>query len=833
MVLLFLFWLAGISWQLGQPELWSSKIYLLALVLCTVLAGVLYQFNKRAYPIFSFPFKFFDLKGIFYCLIVGVAGFCWAGWLACERFGNIIHPKFEQVDLSLKGYVCDLPQKQDNRWRFVFCVNNAQYAGKAIKHPEKVLLSWYIYPDDQKNTDVPEIQSGQRWQFDVRLKAPHGSINPGGFDYELWLWSQNIGATGYIRTGKTSALPQLISDERIWSVDSIREAVRSDIFKTIHDPQEAGLLAALTLGDQQAINRTDWKTFRITGVAHLVSISGLHITMMGWLAYAVISWLWRRSMRLMLWLPAHSAAAVGGMLCALFYALFAGWGIPAQRTVLMLATVVLLRLIGIRWPWYVTLLFAAVVVVAFDPWALLQAGFWLSFVAVAVLLLQSVRAEKSKNSELDKLVVLPKPSWFIRIVRAIINAIKELLRVQLYISLALAPLTLLLFQQVSVIGLVANLFAIPWVTFVMVPLAMMGILWHACWYIAAWAGKILMIFLQWLENAPAAVWEGAVPPWPLSLLAVLAAIAMVAPQLRMYYRMLCVPLMLPAFLWRPSSPAVGEFEILALDVGQGSAVLVQTAHHALLYDTGAKFSAQSDAGELIVVPTLRAMGIQPDKIVVSHIDSDHSGGLRSVHEAYPRAELLASAPADNPLWQLPFVQKEACVAGMNWVWDDVQFSVLHPFEVEQSTQAINKKKNATNKQSCVLRISAYQSGTEISALLTGDIEALQEQALIDRMHVQVLKANWLLMPHHGSKTSSSDAWIASVKPQWAVAQTGYLNRFGHPHKEVLIRYQNAQVSVRNTVTCGAALWRSNQPEDMRCSREERKRYWHHRIAVTQ
>ena len=834
MELIFLSWFSGVALQLCQAELWKTPIYILLLIFCSIIIFTYGIQSRQTHPICSLYLGNFWSKRFFYCLLILGIGFSWSGWFASGRLVQAISSELEGQDITIIGHVEDLPQKQDNRWHFVFHVDEAQHLDKPVKLPEKVLLSWYTHTND-KNADklnLPDIRSGERWKMEVRLKAPHGSINPHGFDYELWLWTQNIGATGYVRTGKTSHLPQLLSDERVWSIASIRESVRTQIRKTIQNPQQAGLLAALTLGDQQSISRADWKTFRITGVAHLVSISGLHITMMAWLGYWFIGWCWRRSMRLMLWLPAHSAAAVGGMLCALFYALFAGWGIPAQRTVLMLATVVLLRLAGIRWPWHVTLLFAAVVVVTFDPWALLQPGFWLSFVAVAVLLIQGDHG--NKKEALDKLVAQPQRSLVARSAIAVMNGMKELLRIQLYITLALAPLTLLLFQQVSLVGLIANFLAIPWVTFVMVPLALVGIFWHACWYAAAWAGSLLMLVLKWLENFPVAVWEGAVPPWSIGLLAVLAAIGMIYPKLRLRYRILCVPLMLLAFLWQSPTPAVGEFEVLALDVGQGSAVLVRTAKHALLYDTGAKFSAQSDAGELIVVPVLRAMGVRLDKVVISHVDSDHSGGLRSVQEAYPDAELLASAPADSTLWQLPFKQKEICVAGMLWVWDDVEFTVLHPFEVAENITEENKKKISTNEQSCVLRIASSHTGSSAVALLTGDVEEAQEAAIINQFgnHAQeILKADWLLMPHHGSNTSSSKVWIDTVKPSWAVAQAGYLNRFQHPHQQVLDRYQNAGVFVTNTIICGAALWQSHQPDEIHCSRQERRRYWHHQVNV--
>lgn len=829
MEVFFIGWLIGVFGQLQQESLWHVKCYIWLLVGSSFFVFSVVLCCYRRYH--NYPHTF-QIKKLFYGLMAASMGFGWAGWQACKQQEQILPERLTKQKLHVIGVVVDLPQQQDERWRFNFQIEKAHLDVKAVSVPEKVLLSWY---GDKSGSPLPQIHAGQRWQFDVRLKVPHGSANPYGFDYELWLWSQKVGATGYVYTGKQAVLPRLLSENTNLSVTSLREKVRAHIFATVADPRLAGLITALTLGDQRAISREDWSIFRQTGVAHLVSISGLHITMFAWLVYYMFSWFWRRSEWLMLKLPAHHAAAIGGLLAALFYALFAGWGIPAQRTVVMLTAVVVLRLAGIRWPWYVVLLWAAVVVTMFDPWALLQAGFWLSFVAVAVLLL--LPTEQTNKGIEQLLASLPQPRWR-KISRAIGCYLWDLLRIQIRISIVLAPLTLLLFQQVSVFGLLANLFAVPWVTFVMVPLALGGIIFDGLWTLAAWAGDILMVLLSQLADLPGSVWESAVPPWPMTLLAVLAALFAVCSSVRLRYRLIVFPIILPAFLWRPASLPEGVFEVLALDVGQGSAVLIRTAKHSLLYDTGAKFSAQQDAAALMILPTLRALGIDLNLVVVSHADSDHAGGVASVVQAYPKAALLASAPQTSRLWQFATSEKIPCVAGLRWQWDGVEFNVIYPF-VMAGAESVKVKSNA---QSCVLQVKAVSQKASVSALLTGDIESVQEQALIKHVAAKQeknetaaiigqpemrLQADWMLVPHHGSAGASSTKWIAVVQPRWAVVQAGYANRFGHPHQQVLERYAKYGVSVVNTAKCGAALWRSDRTDEMHCQRVDNRHYWQH------
>lgn len=479
--------------------------------------------------------------------------------------------------------------------------------------------------------------------------------------------------------------------------------------------------------------------------------------MFAWLAALAVEALWRRSGRWMLRWPAQHAGLVGGVLLATLYAAFSGWGVPSQRTVWMLAAIALLRLTGRRWPWPYVWLCACAVVVAIDPWALMQAGFWLSFVAVGILF-----AADADEPHRDR--------------SGVASRLSRVWREQWVVTLALTPLTLLLFQQISAVGLLANGVAIPWVTVVVTPLAMLGVVLHPLWDVAACAVQVLSVFLQWLARLPFATLSMPAPALWMAVAGVAGGI-LLAMRLPWSMRVLGLPLVLPALRWQAPRPAMGEFELLAADMGQGNAVLVRTATHSLLYDAGPRYSPESDAGQRVLVPLLRALGERLDTVVLSHRDSDHTGGAAAVLAAHPKAELLSSIEAEHPLQALRAARR--CETGQRWTWDGVAFEVLQPAASDYRTFT---KPNAI---SCVLRIANGRA----TAILAGDIERLQEAALVAR--TADLRADLLLVPHHGSKTSSSDLLLDAVRPRVALIQAGYRNRFGHPAPEVVGRMSSA------------------------------------------
>ena len=835
--------IAGVAAQLQQSALWTGERYavLLALAAALLAVGVGATALRRKAPLGT-------RLAIF--VVAALLGFGLTGWRASDFQASTLNPALEGRDIEVIGQVLAMPQIGEDGVRFRLDVESARLDAQAVKLPPKMLLGWYsgfagreaksdlksIAPQDADPFEIglalqrqPQpLRAGERWQMTVRLKAPHGNSNPYGFDYELWLWEQGIQATGYVRAGPHDTPPAKLSSSWLHPVERARQAVREAIYERIENRQLAGVLAALVVGDQNAIERADWDIFRATGVAHLMSISGLHITMFAWLASLLIGKLWRRSValtpRLCLALPASSAGALGGLFLATLYALFSGWGVPAQRTIWMLATVVLLRQSGRQWPWLQTWLLAMAVVVALDPWALMQAGFWLSFVAVGVLFATDSGAPNARDTGASALIPLAKGMslGFLRqrlsgFFAHLVSAARE----QWIVTLALTPLSLLLFNQVSLVGLLANAVAIPWVTLLVTPLAMLGVLYAPIWDAAAWAIGLLALFLQWLATWPLASISVAAAPLWCAVAGVLGG-GLIAMRLPFYFRALGIPLLLPVLLWLPARVATGQFELLAADIGQGNAVLVRTASHALLYDTGPRFSRESDAGHRVLVPLLRALGERVDMLMLSHRDSDHTGGAPAVLAMQPQATLLSSIEDGHELQTLR--KSTRCVTGQRWEWDGVTFEVLHPLPADYEVA------NKSNAMSCVLRISNGRR----TALLAGDLESPQELRLAatsNQADRAKLKADFLLVPHHGSKTSSSALFLDTVQPQLALAQAGYRNRFGHPVASVVARYSERGIRLIRSPQCGAATWQSLKPAEISCQRQQGQRYWQHIAGI--
>jgi competence protein ComEC len=791
-------WLAGTALQLQQPQLWPQGVYTTG----AGVAAVLLLAGRR--------------QAVLLALGAALLAFGQAGWRAGERLADALPAALEGQDLVVTGLIAQMPRTGINGTRFVFEVDNAgrnaTWSGQPVKVPQRLSLGWYRGFDGEAllSGPGPDLRAGQRWRFTVRLRQPHGSMNPHGFDLELWLFEQGIRAGGTVRS-RPGALAEKLAENAGAPFERARQAVRDAIVARIANPTTAGVLAALAIGDQAAIERDDWDLFRATGVAHLMSISGLHVTMFAWAAGAVVGRLWRRSARLMLALPAPAAARWAGLVAAAAYALLAGWGVPAQRTVWMIAAVVLLRSFGQRWPLLPVLLAAAVLVSALDPWALLQPGFWLSFVAVALL----VAAEPAAAAP------GPLPTgWRARLVATLHGG----LRTQAVATVGLAPLSMVFFQQLSLVGFAANLVAIPVVTLVITPLALLGVVLPPLWLLAAAVTSALLAYLGALGAAPLAVWSAAAAPGWAVVSGLLGGLVVLLP-LPWRLRWLGLPLMLPLLGPPVPRPPPGQFEIVAADIGQGTAVLVRTASHLLVYDTGPQYSPDADAGQRVLLPLLRARGEkQVDLLVLSHRDADHVGGAASLLAALPVRALSSSLGPGHPLLATAAaqgLQPRRCDAGQVWDWDGVRFEVLHPTPDEHASAT---KSNAV---SCVLRVQ----GAAVSALLTGDIEAPQETALLARG--APLRSDVLLVPHHGSRTSSTAAFIDAVSPQVAVVQAAYRSRFGHPAPEVVARYAERGIAVVRSDECGAwtlpaAADSSGGVETAVCERQSARRYWHHR-----
>ncbi len=630
---LCLAWLAGVGLQLQEPALQPPVVYGGAALIGALLCAMGWRWRRL------FALALLGLAGL---------GFGAAGLQAGVRLAQVLPAALEDRDLDLVGVVASLPQRGANGLRFRFEVEQATSQGQPLAVPPSVSLGWYsgFHEDAVLTQPQTTLRAGQRWRFSVRLRQPHGLLNPHGFDRELQLFEQGVRATGHVR----DAPAVLLDSAAGYPVQRWRQAVRDAIDARVPDRRAAGVLAALAVGDQSAIERDDWDLFRNSGVAHLMSISGLHVTMFAWLAGGLIGLAWRRSARAALWLPTPTAARWGGLAAALAYAVFSGWGVPAQRTVCMLAVVAALRSLGVRWPWLLVLALAAVVVTLFDPWALLQPGFWLSFVAVALLLVSE--PVQRTPPEMPPSGAVGAPGLGERLARSLRSHAFAGVRTQAIATLGLAPLTLVFFHQLSLVGFVANLIAIPLVTLVITPLSLLGTALAPFWSVAEWVVRGLTQGLAALTAWPGAVWTApAAPLWAQCSGLLAALLAMLPVPWRL--RALAVPLAMPLLWPTPGVPPEGQFELLAVDVGQGTSVLVRTRHHLLVYDAGPQYARDSDAGQRVLLPLLRARGeTRVHTLLLSHRDADHVGGARSLLGALPVDELLSSLEAGHPLLAL-------------------------------------------------------------------------------------------------------------------------------------------------------------------------------------
>ena len=742
-------------------------------------------------------------------LVAGVAGFGYAAWRAHLRLDDALAPAAESADLvTLVGVVDDLPQNSPQGARFAFAVERV--VSPPVHVPARISLAWFAPRPDAAGTvaPIPEIRAGERWQLAVRLRRPHGYVNPAGFDLEAWLLEHNLRATGAVRDSPRNQRVDAFAGRPGDYIERARETVRARIVAALPGAPYAGVMVALAIGDQRAIPEAQWLVFNRTGVAHLVSISGLHVTVFAMLAGGLAGLAARRFVGLTTRVPARKVAALAGVLFAFAYVLLAGAEVPAVRTLLMLAVGAWGLWMGRPGTARLVWLWSLVAVLAWDPWASLAPGFWLSFGAVGLLLYAgSCR--------------LPPPrarTWRARVA----GTLREATRTQWVVTLGLVPGTLALFQQISVVSALANAIAIPVVTLAIVPLALAGIVLpaDALWQFAHAVLAVLMRVLEAMAAWPAATWAQHAPPVWTVVVATLGVVLLLAPR--------GVPgrawgwiWLLPLFVVLPPRPSPGGVRVTALDVGQGLAVVVETARHALVYDTGPRFSDTTDAGGRIVAPFLRAAGIRAlDALVVSHRDLDHAGGALSLLQTVPVAVLYSSLPVDGAIVARAAAGGTAwrCQEGQRWTWDGVAFEILFPPAEQYARDGVKP-----NDMSCVLRVTAPGG----AALLAGDVEAVSEAALL-RTQAPALSADVLTMPHHGSRTSSTPAFVAAVAPRVAIVSAGYRNRFNHPRPDVLDRYERRGAATLRTDLHGAVVIDIPPDAPLRATvaRVSQRRYWY-------
>lgn len=798
---------AGIVFLQNQAEL-PSQTVLLSLLVTALVAFVLARKITRAN---------FRVPGFASC--GAVVGFAWAGLFAQHYLQQELPKEWEGRDVTVVGTIDSLPFTFEQGVRFDFAVErvvDGDVSGAAI--PSRLALSWYSAFRMEELQAVGKVQPGERWQLTVRLRRPHGNANPYGFDYEVWLLEQGLRATGYVRPDQRSALKNQRLDDFVPGlgnmVEHCRAWLRDRIYDALPDKKYAGVIVALVIGDQRAVDQSDWKVFNRTGISHLVSISGLHITMVAGMFSALVFALWRRSFYtragLPLLLPAQKAAAVAGASMALLYVLLAGFGVPAQRTLYMLSVVALALWMGRITSVSHVLCIALGVVVLLDPWAVLWPGFWLSFGAVAIILFASVgRAQRPVGTEATRK-------------QRIAASLKAATHTQYVATVGLVPLTMLLFGQVSLVSPLANAIAIPLVSFVVTPLSLVGSVLPAPftgWALLLAHGMIewLAELLTWLSGFSAAVWSAPIPSWWAFLAAMIGTLWLLAPP-GWPARWMGLAGVLPLVLATPAYPKEGELWVTAFDVGQGMALLIETPHRRLLYDAGPAYSPDSDGGNRVILPYLKARGIRRlDGMIISHSDTDHVGGALSILDEIDVGWVSSSLPSHHPVLAHA-KQHQRCEAGKGWSWDGVSFDMLHP-----TASSYESAKWKPNARSCTIKISLGGK----SILLPGDIEAGQEAELLEGDREQ-LRSTVLLAPHHGSGTSSTRRFLLAVQPEIALFQVGYRNRYRHPKPEVFERYGELGIQRIRTDTAGAVTFRFAGRLDVTEFRSEHARYWYGR-----
>jgi competence protein ComEC len=709
-----------------------------------------------------------------------VAGVVWVSFRADAILQDSLPRELEGEDLIVEGRIADIPQKAEFGQRFELEVARAERDGEVVQVPQRILLNSHDFSFHPR--------AGEIWRLLVRLNRPHGYQNPGGFDYEAYLFRSRIRAKGYVRE---DIVPRRIAESTAWhDIDRLRQDLGDRIRAQLPDNPYAGIVVALANGDSRGVSHEQWQVLRQTGTLHLIAISGLHISLVAGIVYFLTRRLWALPGVTVLRLPAPMFGAICALLAGAAYAALAGFVIPTQRALIMLAVAMSGILLRRRFPPSQLLAAAGLAVLLYDPLSVMAAGFWLSFAAVAVIVF-AIHGERTQRSILYK--------WGY---------------IQWAIALGMLPLMLAMFQQASLVAPLANMLAVPVFDLMAVPLTLSGALllnlfpdWFAGYFFKLAAGLLhgLWQALTWLAGFPFSQWTQPAPPWWALLFGVAGVILLLAPR-GWPARWVGLAWLLPLVVVRPPAPMAGEAWFTLLDVGQGLAAVVRTQTHTLVFDTGPRLGS-FDTGAAVVEPYLRAVGVRRvDTLIISHGDNDHIGGAESVMRALPVGEILSSVPELLPAARL-------CRSGQTWSWDGVDFIVMNPATIGSSR---------ANNDSCVLQVHSRFG----NVLLPADIEARAERQLIERWGGR-LRSQVLVAPHHGSKTSSTPEFIDAVAPRYVLLPAGYRSRYHHPNTAVVQRYVERGVAMRDSPTSGALEFRLRATGlETMAYREQHRRYWY-------
>lgn len=734
---------------------------------------------------FSGRFQSFH-KYILIVFCATVCGFLWTFFHAGMILDKKLDKQTEGETVIITGQVVSLPKIMDFGVRFEFQIDTMiRQDGLRLESPGKVWLSWY-----QKNVS---IQAGEYWRLYIKPKRPYGFSNPGSFDYEAWLFQHHIRATGFVINREQN---ELLHSASSFSINHYRHLLRDLINKTQLTNFEKNLLSALSLGDRSRISAEQWQVLRKTGTSHLLAISGLHIGLVAGLFFIVGRWIWALTCVLPLQMAAQRFAVLAGLTGAFIYAALAGFSIPTQRALVMLSVWMVALFFNRKHASSEIIAISLLAVLIIDPLAAMDVGFYLSFIAISLITYgMSCRVQTNGSGW--------RNIWW------------KWGRVQYLVAIGLLPVLILWFQQYPLLGVFSNIIAVPYISLMVVPLVLLGIIllilvFPLGEWVLQFTGQLLRflwLFLEYLSHLEFNIWQSASLS-PLTFMASMIGVLLLLMPKGIPSRWVGLFWLVPLLLPQSKSPETGGFWLAQLDVGQGLATVIQTQNHSMIYDTGDKFSERFNAADAVIIPFLKSQNIyHPDLLIISHGDRDHIGGSEALLGAYPKMRVLTSIK-DKDF----HVNVNNCIKGQRWQWDGVTFEMLSPTHSENYLG---------NNSSCVLKISNGQN----AVLLTGDIERPAESRLVREIPSK-LSVNLLIAPHHGSKTSSSPAFINAVSPEVVIFSMGYKNRFGFPKQDIISRYELREITMLNTARDGALLF-SFEDSEMTFSRYryENQQFW--------
>jgi len=730
-------------------------------------------------------------------------GFIWATLIAHLQLNNRLPSELSGKDIVVTGVISNIPQRVGRKTSFEFTLKSVSYKNKNYSTPKKIKLNWY--------GKTPKLIPDDKWQLVVRLKKPFGYQNPGGFDYEASMFQKKIDAKGYVRKSNQNKL--LPSNNLFFSFTRARYLFKQEI-RAINHSSYRPIILALLIGDKSELSDYQWQIFRKTGTSHLIAISGLHIGLIAGLIFFMTRWLWGFYKNGVEIIPSPKIAAVFAIISAIIYSAMAGFSLPTQRALIMLCVIMISILIDVRAQSWNTLAIALFLVLILSPFAVMNPGFWLSYFAVGIIMYFSKTTHVEKNKLTSTLY-----NWSL---------------IQLVIGIGLLPFVLLYFNESSVVSPIANFIIVPVFSFIIVPLVFIaGCLLFIFPLVSKFLFSIVVfildkawIFLEYLAELSFSTIQINYVSTSAFIFSCIGIVLLFLPK-KFPAKYLAPIFFLPLIFTQFRKPDYGTAYVTLLDVGQGLSVIIQTQQHILVYDTGPRYSDSFNTGKTVVIPFLKSQGISKiDTIVISHGDNDHIGGIKSIVDSMPVTKILTSVP-NKVKSKIKSKKKNIytgyCDSENQWFWDGVNFKIIHPKPLSSL-----KKNNA----SCVLRISVETNNPGIknqenSILLTGDIEAKAEKEIVDNHEVDI-SANIVVAPHHGSKTSSTVAFINKIKPDYVLYAVGYRNRYHFPTKSISERYKQLGIIDYATNDNGAITFILNsakikKPELYRVSH---RRFWH-------